>query len=358
MSEINLNDRIKELSRTEGTGDFSLDEAATGFSSFSSVYSSGDRMWYAISDGTAYEVGSGVFKTDGATKELLERHSFKSTNSDNKVDFSAGLKEVYVTYPGKYSVFSANGVASFNEPKKSGVAFWGSKHILDYDSNLIWDKDRDFLAFRETSPAYAIDVGGDEAYSQINVSGLVVGNSGIMFSGFDVAAKGRQTIPFQKNQFLDNTTDEDTNIQELLQFSGIVNEYIGFKKQPKRRFFAGPSGDCGCVSDYPSFRPIELDDIGDLEDAISDYYADINLASIGLSGNPPLFSVDQVVPNSGGLENTIVNNSGFLVVPTFDKVASVTGTFAPENLGAIAFAVDDSYIMIANGTAWVSGHLT
>ena len=76
----------------------------------------------------------------------------------------------------------------------------------------------------------------NEAYSQINVSGLVVGNSGIMFSGFDVAAKGRQTIPFQKNQFLDNTTDEDTNIQELLQFSGIVNEYIGFKKQPKRRF--------------------------------------------------------------------------------------------------------------------------
>lgn len=358
MTEINLNDRIKELSRTTGEGDFSLDEAADGFSEFSSVYSSGDRMWYAISDGTDYEIGSGVYKTDGATIELLERHSFKSTNSDNNVDFGVGLKEVYVTYPGQYSVFTANGVGDFDEPRKSGIAFWGSNHILDYDSNMVWNKDLDFLGLREESPSYAIDIGGDESYSQMNVSGVVVGNSGIMFSGDAVAVRGRQTIPFQQNELMDQTTDEDTNIQELIQFSGIVNEYIGFKKQPKRRFFAGPSGDCGCVSDYPSFRPIELDDIGDLEDAISDYYADINLASIGLSGNPPLFSVDQVVSNSGGLENTIVNNSGFLVVPTFDTVASVTGTFAPENLGAIAFAVDDSYIMIANGTAWVSGHLT
>jgi len=358
MTEINLNDRIKELSRTTGTGDFSLDEAATGFSSFSSVYSSGDRMWYAISDGTAYEIGSGVYKSDGASTELLERNAFRSTNSDNEVDFSAGLKEVYVTYPGIYSVFTANGVASFDQPQKSGVAFWGSKHILDYDSTLLWDKNNDYLGFKETAPAYAIDIGGDEAYSQINVSGMIVGNSGIMFSGADVASRGRQTIPFQKNQLMDDTTDEDTNIQELFQLSGIVDEFIGFKKQPKRRFLAGPSGDCGCVSDYPTFRPIELDDIGDLEDAISDYYADIHLASIGVSGNTPNFTVDQVVSNSGGLENTIVNHSGFLVVPTFDTVATVTGTFNPENLGAIAFAVDDSYIMIANGSAWVSSHLT
>lgn len=318
MSEINLNDRIKELSRTEGTGDFSLDEAATGFSSFSSVYSSGDRMWYAISDGTSYEVGSGVFKTDGATKELLERHAFKSTNSDNKVDFSAGLKEVYITYPGKYSVFTADGVASFDEPKKSGVAFWGSKHILDYDSSLIWDKDRDFLAFKETSPAYAIDIGGDEAYSQINVSGLVVGNSGIMFSGADVSARGRQTIPFQKNQFLDDTTDEDTNIQEVLQFSGIVNEYIGFNKQPPSRVFAGPSGNCGCVSDYPTFRPLRFDDIQGV--------------------------------------NQIINDSGNLAIPTFTNVAD--NNISANQTGAIAFITSTNKLMIANGTSWVSVTLT
>ena len=355
---INLNDRIKELSRTTGTGDFSLDEAATGFSEFSSVYTSGDRMWYAISDGTEYEIGSGVYKSDGATVELLERNAFRSTNSDTEVNFGVGLKEVYVTYPGQYSVFTANGVGDFNEPQNSGVAFWGSNHILDYDSDLVWNKGNDFLGFREPAPAYAIDIGGDESYSQMNVSGVVVGNSGIMFSGDAVSVRGRQTIPFQQNELMDDATPEDTNIQEVFQLSGIVNEYIGFNKQPKRRFFAGPSGDCGCVSDYPTFRPIELDDIGDLEDAISDYYADINLSSIGLSGNPPDFTVDQVVTNSGGLENTIVNHSGFLVVPTFDTVASVTGTFDPENLGAIAFAIDDSYIMIANGSAWVSGHLT
>ena len=355
MTEINLNDRIKELSRTTGTGDFSLDEAATGFSSFSSVYSSGERMWYAISDGTEYEIGSGVYKSDGASTELLERNAFRSTNSNNKVDFGTGLKEVYVTYPGEYAVFTANGVADFDNPQRSGIAFWGSKHIIDYDNNLVWNKESDYLGFKRSSPLYAIDIGGSEGYSQINVSGLVVGNSGIMFSGDAVAVRGRQTIPFQQTQLMDDTSDEDTNIQELFQLSGIVNEYIGFKKQPKRRFFAGPSGDCGCVSDYPTFRPIELDDIGDLEDAISDYYADISLSSIGVSGNSA-FTQDQIVSNSGGYENTIVNHSGLLVVPTFDQFTD--NTLSAEQVGALAFSTGDNYLMIANGTSWVKVQLT
>ena len=60
----------------------------------------------------------------------------------------------------------------------------------------------------------------------------------------------------------------------------------------------------------------------------------------------------------GGYTDTIVNNNGLLVVPTYDTVAGISGVKGiPEtNVGAIAFASGDSYIMIANGNGWVSGH--
>jgi hypothetical protein len=308
MSIIILDDRIKEISRSVGTGDFSLDEAANGFSSFDSVYSSGDRMFYAISDGDDYEIGSGVYKTDG-TVELLERHAFRSTNSDALVDFNIGVKEVYVTYPGRYAVFTANGVEDFQQPQKSGVAIWESNSILNYDSNFIWDKSQGYLGLGKQNPSCAIDVGGHEGYSHMNVSGITVGNSGIMFSGEAVAIHGRQTIPFQKNEFI-----PDTNTEETLELSGIVNQYIGFKKQPKSRVFAGPSGNCGCVSEYPTFRPLRFDDIEGV--------------------------------------NQIINDSGNFAIPTFANAAD--NDISADQAGVMAFITGTNELMIANGTSWVS----
>ena len=60
--------------------------ASNGFSSFSSVYTSGDRLFYAVTDGVDYEVGSGTYHTG------IVRHPLRSSNSDNK-GFSAGIKK-------------------------------------------------------------------------------------------------------------------------------------------------------------------------------------------------------------------------------------------------------------------------
>ena len=103
---IILSERVKELSRTEGTINFSLDGAVNGFSSFSDTYSSGDPVFYAITDGTDYEVGSGVYGNDGINSYIIRSSPFKSTNSDALVSFTPGIKEVYATYPGKFSVYS------------------------------------------------------------------------------------------------------------------------------------------------------------------------------------------------------------------------------------------------------------
>jgi len=308
MSNFILNDRIKEISRTTGAGDFSLDEVAKGFVGFSSVYSSGDNMFYAISDGTSYEIGSGVYKTDGVV-EKLERNPFNSSNSNGLVDFPNGVKEVYVTYPGEFSVFSANGIDNFSRPERSGIAFWGNNHVLDYSQSIIWDKTTTRIGINRSQPQYTIDIGGEEEDSSINVSGIIVGDSGIMFSGENVAVRGRQTIPFQQTDFI-----PDTNTEELFELSGIVNEYFGFKKQPPSRVFAGPSGNCGCTSDFPTFRPLRFDDIDGV--------------------------------------NQIINDSGNFAIPTFSTAAD--NNISADQAGVMAFIIDTNTLVIANGSSWVS----
>jgi hypothetical protein len=316
MTIIVLNDRIKETSRDTGTGHLTLDGAVQGFTSFYNSYSSGDVLFYAISDGSEYEVGSGVFHSDGVYHRL-ERVAHRSTNSDNNVDFHAGVKEVYVTYPAKFSVFTSSGVEDLKQPEASGIAFWKSSQILNYDEDLLWNNSLSKLGISNKNPEHAIDIGGHQSYSSLNVSGVIVGNSGIMFSGENVAVRGRQTIPFQQNEFIDTET---TNIEELIQFSGIVNEYIGLKKQAPSRVFAGPSGNCGCEEDYPSFRPLRFDDIDGV--------------------------------------NQIINDSGNLAIPTYATTGDIISSISADQAGAIAFSTSDNNLMISNGTSWVKVQLS
>ena len=62
MSNFFLADRVKETSRTEGTGSIVLDGKVSGFSSFADFYASGDVVFYAITDNIDYEIGSGEYR--------------------------------------------------------------------------------------------------------------------------------------------------------------------------------------------------------------------------------------------------------------------------------------------------------
>ena len=97
-----LNDRVKQTSTTTGTGTFSLTGTEVGFETFVAGIGTTNNTFYAISnDGTSeFEVGIGTV-TD-ATPDTLSRDTvISSSNSDNKVDFSAGTKTVFCTYPAK-----------------------------------------------------------------------------------------------------------------------------------------------------------------------------------------------------------------------------------------------------------------
>ena len=96
-----LNDRVKETSTTAGTGTLDLDGAVTGFETFVAGIATTNTTYYCIDHQGSYdewEVGLGTV-TD-ATPDTLSRDTvISSSNSDGKVNFTAGTLDVFCTFP-------------------------------------------------------------------------------------------------------------------------------------------------------------------------------------------------------------------------------------------------------------------
>ena len=103
-----LADRVKETTTTTGTGTVTLLGASTGYQSFS-VVGNGNTTYYTIAGqtGSEWEVGIGTYTLAGT---LLARTTvLASSNAGSAVNFSAGTKDVFVTYPAGRSVSGGEG---------------------------------------------------------------------------------------------------------------------------------------------------------------------------------------------------------------------------------------------------------
>ena len=102
-----LADRVQETTTTTGTGTVTLAGAVTGFQSFS-VIGDGNTTFYSIADqaGSQWEVGVGTYTSSGTT--LSRDTVLSSSNSGSLVNFSAGTKNVFVTFPASSTLFALN----------------------------------------------------------------------------------------------------------------------------------------------------------------------------------------------------------------------------------------------------------
>jgi hypothetical protein len=306
---IKLSDRVKEISYTVGTGNLALEGAVVGFSSFGSNYNYNDYLFYAITDGTSYEVGSGQYILSGSTN-TLRRFPLKSSNSNQLVNFPQGLKEVYVTYPATHSVYMGSGVSNYNTPVNSGVAFWATSNIVNYDSNFIWDSTNERLGIRKSNPQYAIDIGGSAQNSSIQSSGFYVGKSGVYFppqNNEDVAyTGGRQLVHFDPNQL------GDANINAIIELSGNIDNIFLLKRQNAGLVFAGPPSGCTppCSPALPAFRPLILKDIEEMVTLSGSIVSQFNTVNSNLTivSGIAQYGYD----SSGVLRNAINSASGTL----------------------------------------------
>lgn len=99
-----LKDRVKELTSTTGTGAVMLGGPIAGFQGFSSIGDS-NLTYYTIvdTDTGAWEVGYGTYTSSGST--LSRDFVYASSNANALVDFGAGTKEVFVTYPAEQAIY-------------------------------------------------------------------------------------------------------------------------------------------------------------------------------------------------------------------------------------------------------------
>lgn len=285
---IKIYDRIKEITYTTGVNNFQLAGTISGFSSFDSQYQNNDNLFYAVTDGQNYEIGSGIFVT-GVYNEII-RFPIRSSNSNSIVNFAVGIKEIYSTYPATHAVFHGSGIDGFTFPSESGIAFWSEPNTLNYSSNLTWDNTNFRIGIINSSPEYGIDIGGDARQSSIQTSGLYIGSSGIYFpeqnNGDSSYVGGRQLTHYEMNQLDQYAYDnallgELTGTSSVFQLSGVVNQFLLFKEQGAGTFLAGPASGCAppCSPGYPSFRTITCEDVPCIADVSGILRTDLDFIS-------------------------------------------------------------------------------
>ena len=100
-----LADRVKETTTVTGTGTASLLGASTGFQSFSAGVGDSNTTYYCIADqgGANWEVGLGTYTAVGST--LSRTTVLASSNTGALVNFTAGTKDVFVTYPAEKGIW-------------------------------------------------------------------------------------------------------------------------------------------------------------------------------------------------------------------------------------------------------------
>lgn len=340
---INLYDRIKEVTYTIGTGNFALSGVVRGSSSFSSVYANSGELFYTVTDGVNYEIGSGLYLS---SVNQIRRFPIKSTNSNNLVSFTEGLKEIYVTYPATNAVFSTSGLSPV--PQNSGLAFWTSANSLSYNSKFVVDSGNGRLGINKSNPTSSIDIGGPSSSSNIKASGFIIGNSGVYFpsgnNGLSSYSGGVQLTHYEMNQ-------TDVYSASVIQLSGAVNQNILLKKQNAGTVFAGPPSGCSppCSPGYPNFRPLTIEDIPDLSTLYGqDSYNVCNGRMSISSGNPVIDGSSTslfFVPYNGNSislyngTNWVKTNFNSTLIANFSSLSAETlyDVFAYNDGGILSF---------------------
>jgi hypothetical protein len=102
-----LYDRVRETSTIVGTGTATLLGAVPGYQAFSVVGNANTTYYCIVNTGTTeWEVGIGTYTSSGTT--LSRTTVLASSNAGSLTSFTAGTKDVFVTYPAGYTAFATN----------------------------------------------------------------------------------------------------------------------------------------------------------------------------------------------------------------------------------------------------------
>jgi hypothetical protein len=200
-----LKDRVKVTATTTGTGTITLGSAANGYQSFAAI-GDGNETYYtiALQSGSEWEVGLGTVTDTAGTFTLSRDTVFESSNAGNLVDFSAGTKDVFVTYPAERAIFEeptgntlidggpitvvGTGVTGYTTFTAALGEYYGDvdNYAQLYVQNLNdgTEASADFAAYNDLSDGetFFVDMGVSSSNSSSSVYPILTPNSGYVIS--------------------------------------------------------------------------------------------------------------------------------------------------------------------------------
>ena len=125
-------DRVRETTTVVGTGPATLLGAVTGFQSFA-VVGAGNTCYYCVADqsGGNWEVGLGTYSSIGPT--LTRTTVLSSSSGGSAVSFTAGTKDVFITYPAER--FPALAVQAVGGTQTSGTVSFANSNGVSFGLN-------------------------------------------------------------------------------------------------------------------------------------------------------------------------------------------------------------------------------
>jgi len=173
-----INNRVRELTSTTGTGAVTLGGAVGGFQTFAAGIGNDNTTYYAISINSEneWEVGLGTLNSDSST--LTRTTVLESSNSDAAVDFAAGSKEVFCTLPSEKAVYldasgdAVGAIASIAQDTSPQLG--GNLDVVTFDILSTSNRDIDIIpngTGNVNLGADAVQIGDNDANATLTTQG-------------------------------------------------------------------------------------------------------------------------------------------------------------------------------------------
>jgi len=259
-----VKDRVQETSTTTGTGSLTLLGAVTGFQTFSSAIGNTNTTYYTIQNGAEWEVGVGTVSAGALSRDTV----LESSNSGSLVDFSAGTKFVFCTYPAEKSVDIETAQTLTNKTLTNPTinGFTGDTSVINVGSGQIYKDTSGNVGIGTASPTTIVNiVKNQNAETTVNVINSNSGSSArsnLLF-GNDIST----TVSGLLQNSSTNTTLGGSNSLNIYQ--GAASPLV-FLTSATERMRIDSSGNVGIGTSSPT-QKLEVNGGGLFKTGTDDY---------------------------------------------------------------------------------------